>query len=33
MAFPGVDDSIEVYSPDGAVALSTATSGHITPVG
>ena len=33
MAFPGVDDEIEVYAPKPADALATAESGKITPAG
>ena len=33
IAFPGVDDQIEVYDPEPPVALATAKSGKIEPVG
>jgi|SRR5579862_463705 len=33
MAFPGVNDEIEIYDPAPAVALATAKSGKIKPVG
>jgi hypothetical protein len=32
IAYPGSDYQIEVYDPDAATALQTATSGEITPI-
>ena len=32
MAFPGVNDQIEIYDPNPAIALNTARSGEIKPV-
>ena len=32
MAFPNVDDEIEIYDPSPAVALATALSGNVRPV-
>jgi hypothetical protein len=32
MAFPGIDDQIEIYSPQSADALGTAESGQVQPV-